>query len=81
MAQEDLIDLIQMIVARRIDIGSGSLVDNSDSHSRSDILAGLKYVAGVEVENGKGKGKDIGENEQNMKNRARVHQFWEFIER
>jgi len=61
-AQKEILhveDLIQMMAARRIKIGSGSgsLVDDSNSRSRSDIFASLEGAASVEVENEKGKGK------------------------
>lgn len=69
-AQEDV---IQMIATRRIEIDSGTSFD--DSNSRSNILAGLE--GSME----KGKGKDVGENEQNVKNKARELRFGGFIGR
>jgi kinetochore protein Mis13/DSN1 len=75
-AQEDV---IQMMATRKIEVGSEASLDNSNS--RSNILAGLEDSATVGVENEKGKGKDVGENEQNVKNKAREQRFGAFIER
>lgn len=70
-----------MMATRKFEVESGLGASSNDSSSRSNILAALEDAATMDVETEKGKGKDIGENEQNVKNKAREHRFGAFIER